>query len=146
MYFADFFKYAFIHWFKAYDILKFAQDVAINYVIDKVKPKCKLSYNVFEEQYGYDPFLEISLFPVLIQFIDYLSGVQHCVTGVGKWFFDSSINFVLPLTFDDLDYCCSNKNETKVLNGNKGLFKYIFLTEKYMFFSEVKIHNLCLML
>ena len=32
----------------------------MNSVRDKGKPRCKISYKVFKEEYGYDPFLAIS--------------------------------------------------------------------------------------
>ena len=61
------------------------------------------SYKVFEEQDGYDPLIDISTFTTLIQLTEFLGSIQHCVTSVGKWLFESSIPFSLPITFDKLE-------------------------------------------
>ena len=66
-------------------------------VREKVKPPCKLLYKVFKEEDGYDPFIDISPFPTLIQLKDFLGGVYHCVTVVGKWIFESNFPSALPL-------------------------------------------------
>ena len=49
------------------------------------------SYKEFEEKYGYDPFIKISTFPTLIKLTEFIDGIQHCVTDVGEWTFDSNI-------------------------------------------------------
>ena len=59
---------------------KFDQDVAINCVREKEKPRYKLSYRLFKEHYGYDSLLYISPFPTLIQLEEFICGIQHCVT------------------------------------------------------------------
>ena len=69
----------------------------MNHEIEKDKPQWKLSYKVFEDQYGYDPLLEISPHPTLFQLKDFLGGIRHCVTVVSKWIFDSNITFALPI-------------------------------------------------
>ena len=97
----------------------------MNDVIEKVKTWCKLSYIVFEEQRGYYPLMYIYTFTALIKFEDFLDGIQHCVIVVGKWIFDSNINFALPLICDDLDYCCTNDDEEKEMNGYKVVLKAI---------------------
>ena len=64
-------------------------------VREKVKPRCKLSYKLFKEQDGHDPLFGISPFPTLNQLKDFLGGIQHCVTVVGKLIFDSNFPFAL---------------------------------------------------
>ena len=76
----------------------------LNHVIEKGKPQLNLSYKVLKEKCGYDPFLGISPYPTLVQLKYFLGGIQHCVTIVGKWIFDSNFTFALPLTQDELDY------------------------------------------
>ena len=58
----DHFKYDIIPSLKTKDVFKFSPDAAMNHLWEKVKPWCKLSYKVFEEQDGYDQLLEISKF------------------------------------------------------------------------------------
>ena len=53
----------------------------------------------------------------------FLDGIRHCATIFGKLVFDSNFTFVLPLTSENLDYCCINDNEIKVMNGYKGILK-----------------------
>ena len=53
------------------------------------------------------------------------TGIQHCVTVVGKLIFDSNITFELPLTHEKLDWCCTNYDETKLINGYKRVLKAI---------------------
>ena len=93
--------------------LKFSQDVAMNSLIENGKPQIKLSYNVFKEQYGYDSLLDISQFPTFIHLKEFIGGIRHCVTVVGKCIFDSYFPFELPLTQEDLKYCCINDTEAK---------------------------------
>ena len=38
------------------------------------------------------------MFPTLIQLKDFLGGIEHCVTVVVKFIFESKIPFVSPLT------------------------------------------------
>ena len=78
------FKDEIIPLFKSNDGLKFAQDVAMNHVRKKGMKLCKLVYKIFDEQDGYDRFLGISPFPILIQLEYFLGGIQHFVTVVGK--------------------------------------------------------------
>ena len=76
----------------------------MNHVREKGKPRCKLLYQIFEEQDGYDPLLDIFSFSALIQLTYSLGGIQHCVTVVDKWIFNGNINFALHINFDNLDY------------------------------------------
>ena len=48
--------------------LKFAQDVALNCVIEKVKPRYKVLYKVLKEEDEYYTLLEIYPYLTLIQF------------------------------------------------------------------------------
>ena len=75
--------------------------------------------------------LHISLFSKLIQPKDFIVGIHHYITVVGKRIFDSNITFALPLNCENLDYFYTNDNETKVINGYKGVLKSIMfcLTE-----------------
>ena len=99
--------------------------MAINCVIDKGKTQCKLSYKLFEEEYGYDPFLDIYTYPTLIHLKDFLGGIHHCVAVIVKWVFCSNFNFSFPLTQENLDYCCINDDFKKLMNSYKGVFKDI---------------------
>ena len=78
--------------------LKFAHSVALNHVIEKGKPQCKLSFKVLKEEYVCDQLLGISPYPALTQLKYFLGRIYHCVTVVGKWVFDSSFPFILPLS------------------------------------------------
>ena len=62
---------------------------------------------------------------MLVQLKKSLGGIQHCVTVLGKCIFDSNNPFAIPLTHDDLDYCFTNNNKTKEMNGYKKLLKAI---------------------
>ena len=64
----------------------------MNSVRDKGKPRCKISYKVFKEEYGYDPFLAISPLKKN-QLKDFTGGIHHCVAVFGMCIFDS--NFIL---------------------------------------------------
>ena len=92
---------------------------------EKGKIQAKLSYKLFEGGNKYDPLLEISPFPTLVQLTYFLCGTQHCVTVVDKWIFYSDITFALPLTCEELEYCFTNDNETKGVNGYNVVSKAI---------------------
>ena len=68
-------------------------------------------YKFIRKNDGYDPLLEISPFTILIKLIDFIGGIHHFVTVFGKCIFESDFHFSLPLTQDDLEYCCINDNE-----------------------------------
>ena len=109
----------------------------MNRVIQKGKPRCKLSYKVLEVQDAYDPLVDISPLESLFPLKDSLGGIQKNVTVVGKWVFDSNIPFALLLTSYNMDYCCNDNHQTKLMNGYKRLFKAIpFLTVKIIFFQK----------
>ena len=61
----------------------------------------------------------------------FLGGIHHCVTVVGKYIFYANFPFALPLTKENLDYCCINDNETKGINSYKILLKAIRSFTKY---------------
>ena len=120
---SDRFKDKITHLLKAHDRLKFAQDVALNCVQKKVKPRYKISYELFKEEDGNYPLIDIYPYPTLIQLKYFLVGIHHCVTVFGKWVFDSDFPFAIPLTKDYLYYCCINDNETKLMNVDKVVLK-----------------------
>ena len=51
--------------------------MALNPVIDNGKQQRKLSYKILKEKYGFDPFIDISIFPTLNQFTYFLGGIQY---------------------------------------------------------------------
>ena len=83
-----------------------------------------------KEEYEYDPFLDISIYPILMQLKDYFDGIQHCVIVVGKGIFDSNFSFELPLTKDNSVYYCIYDDLKRVNNYYKGLLKAIRLSIK----------------
>ena len=83
--------------------LQISLDVLLDNVKQKGNPRCKLLYKLFEEQYGYDPLLDTSLLPTLIQFTYFIGGIQYCVIVLGVNIFYHSILFALTLTCDKLD-------------------------------------------
>ena len=50
-------------------------------------------YKLFKEEDGYDPLIDIYSYPELIQLKYFPGHVQHCVTVVGRWIFDSNFLF-----------------------------------------------------
>ena len=83
--------------------LQISLDVLLDNVKQKGNPRCKLLYKLFEEQYGYDPLLDTSLLPTLIQFTYFIGGIQYCVIVLGVNIFYHSIPFALTLICDKLD-------------------------------------------
>ena len=70
----------------------------------------------------------------------FIGGIQHCVKVVGNCIFDSNMIFALPLNRDDLEYCCTNDGETKVMNGHKRVLKpiWVFKQRKTSLFLRSK--------
>ena len=106
--------------------------MASNHVIKKVKPQYKLVYKVIEGIYQYYQLLGIYPYTDLIQITDILSGIQNCVTVVGKCIFWQKYSFMFLLICDDLDYCYKYDDGTKETYNYKVLFKAIifFQTKK----------------
>ena len=65
-----------------------------------------------------------SLFTTLSRLAELLDGIQHYVAVLGKWNFDSNITFALPLTRNDLEYCCTS-DVKNIFNGYNVVLKYI---------------------
>ena len=128
----DFFKDEIRTFIKAKYRLKFFQDLVMNHVSDQVKPRFKIQYKLTEEQYSYDILFDISLFPTLIKLTYFLGWIQHFVTVIGKWVFESNIPFALHINCGYLDYCFTYDDLKKVNNGYKGVLKYFFFIEKNM--------------
>ena len=55
----------------------------------------------------------IYTYPTLIESNDYLGGIHHCITVVGKWIFCSNFPFALSLTKENLGYYCINNGKKK---------------------------------
>ena len=85
----------------------------LNHVREKGKPRCKILYKVSKEEGGYDPLLDIYPFKTVVKFPKFIGGIQNCVTVFGKCIFGRNITLVLPLTNDNIDYCCTNYDGTK---------------------------------
>ena len=94
--------------------LKFSQDVELNHVREKVKTRYKLQYKVLKEEDGHYLLLYIYPYPILIQLKDFILWIHDCVIVVGTFIFESNFPFTLPLTKENLEYCCLNEN-----NNNK---------------------------
>ena len=46
----------------------------------------------------------------------FIGCIQHCVKAFGLWIFDSNIAFALRITCEELDYFCTNNDESKGIN------------------------------
>ena len=117
------FKYEITPSLKENDRLKISQYTALNNAREKGKTRRKISYKVLKKEDECDPFLDIYPYPTLIQLEDYPGGIHYCATVVGKCIFESNLPFAIPLTKEIFYYCCINENETKEINGYKGLSK-----------------------
>ena len=138
---ADCFKDEITPLIKKNNGLKISQDLALNHVRDKGTPWCKISYKVLKEEYEYDPLLEISPYPKLIQLKAFIGGVHNCVTVFGRWIFDSNFPFALPLSKEILDYCWINYYRKKVMNGYRGLLKAFRFNRKRIIKVSFKSEN-----
>ena len=95
---ADRFKDEITPSLKENDRIKFAQDMALNHVREKGKPRRNISYKLLKEEDGYYTLLGKSPYTTSIQLKYSLGGTHHCATVVGRWIFDSNVSFELPLT------------------------------------------------
>jgi hypothetical protein len=57
----------------------------------------------------YDPVTQTSPFPTLLQLMGKDGGVQHAVTTVDNWIFDSVEKHAIPLTRQNLGRCCGTE-------------------------------------
>ena len=74
---------------------------------------------------------DISPYPTLVSLQANDGGIEHAVTVVDNWIFDSNCTRALPLTQDNLDHCCSTKE-------SKGKFKRVFHGYRFMENPNVK--------
>ena len=88
--------------------------------------------------------LDIFPFPALIQLEDFLGGIQHCVTVVGNWIFDSNFPFAILFTnkiiWNTVELTIMKKRN-ELLQRSIESHEVLPNREKYKLPSEVKIHR-----
>ena len=127
---------------KSNDRLQFDQDMAMKCVKEKSKLRCNLSYKCFKSEDVYDTFLDISPFPKLVMLKEFLDGIHHCVTDVGKCIFNINCTFAPPPTQYNQGYCCIIDNEKKLTNGYKVVLKSVMFTPIYNIQVKTEVHPL----
>ena len=79
------------------------------------------------------------MFPTMIQLMNILGGIHQCISIISDRIFDTNVPFGLQLNHKELENWCTDYNKPKLINGYKGVYKYVrfFPTEKNKFFSEI---------
>ena len=77
---------------------------------DTIKSKAVPTLEVerFYKRGKFDPEIDISSHPTIVQLMGKDGGVGHAVTIVGRWIFDASLPHALLLSRESLDECCSS--------------------------------------
>ena len=81
------------------------------------KPEQKIHYRIQEwNTYttAYDILHNHSNYPTVYLLIETAHRTDHCITVCGKWIFDSSLKFALPLTKASLNYICSGNDTDEI--------------------------------
>ena len=101
-----------------------------------------------KEEDGYYPLLDIYTYPALVHLKDFLGGIHHCVTVVGKQIFDSNFPFAFTLTQDDMGYSSLTIMKQKGWMVNNEYWNTLYFSRKIIIkiSSEVNINNMCLMI
>jgi hypothetical protein len=73
---------------------------------------------------GYDPLQDFCHYPIVLQLQDADGGIQHAVTIVEDWIFDSNNRHALPRTRAALNWCCSTD---EVRSTYAGVYRGIVL-------------------
>jgi hypothetical protein len=68
-------------------------------------------------QIGYDPLQDSCHYPIVLQLQDADGGIQHAVTIVEDWVFDSNNHHALPRNRVALDWCCSTDEVRSTYGG-----------------------------
>ena len=81
---------------------------------------------------------EIFPLPTLIQFTDFIGGIKHFVTVLGRWIFDRNIPFVLFIARVNMYCCYINYDKTKVMDYYKGVLQSVrfIKTERNKYFIQ----------
>ena len=72
----------------------------------KVEPKVHYSLSKYKKGY-YDILTDISEHVTLVQLMDYLGNINHAISVVGCWIFDSNCKKALVLNRESLDIICA---------------------------------------
>ena len=59
----------------------------------------------------FDILNNISKYVILVKLVDSLGKMNHAVSVVGKWLFDSNYENFLPLTFESMNLICACSDE-----------------------------------
>ena len=73
----------------------------------KGEPKVHYSLVKYKKKGSYDILTEISENVTLVQLMDYLGNVNHDISVVGYWIFDSNYKKSLVLNRESLDMICA---------------------------------------
>ena len=92
---------------KVVNCIDFANAILKNENIIKGKPNVHYSLRKYKKKGSYDIMTNISENVNLLQLMDYLGNVNHAISVVGYWIFDSNYKRSLVLNRESLDMICA---------------------------------------
>ena len=85
----------------------FANAILKNEIQLKVEPRVYYSLSRYKKNFSYYILTDISEHVTLVQFMDYLVNVNHAISVVGYWIFDSNYETSLVLNRESFDMICA---------------------------------------
>jgi hypothetical protein len=89
----------------------------------------------------FDPICDRSIYPTVVQLMGKDGGVEHAVTFVGDWIFDSNFPRALPLNREALDFICAGDEDGNVQGWFLEVYHGYRFQEKEQKKRKVIIHH-----
>ena len=87
-------------------VMHFCRDILIVHNNEKTKIKSNYCIEEWHTSTKYNIFRNQSAYPTVCLLLDTWHRNDHCITGFGKYMFDSNLKVALPLTHGYLNYKC----------------------------------------
>ena len=109
--------------------IDFTNDILKDQKINKGEPKVHYNMMKYNKMREYNFLEDISANVTLVQLMDSLVNVNHDISVVGNWIFDSNYEKSLVLNMVSLDIICA----PSVGEEQDAIFKNVFTAVRYIF-------------
>ena len=110
--------------------IHFANDIILNKKRNKGETRVHYSLMKYKKKGEYDILEKISANVTLVQLMDSLGNVNHAISVVGSWIFESNYERALVLNRESLDMICApsvGEEQDAMLEKVYYAFRYIYI-------------------
>ena len=116
--------------------INFATDIMQNKKRNKGETMVHYSLEKYKKKGEYDILKDISANVTLVQLMDSLGNVNHAISVVGSWIFDSNYERALVLNKESLDMICA----PSIVEEQAARFEKVYYAVRYIL-NEAKLNK-----